>query len=207
MAREIWRTSQPAAGSLVEVYLGARGITRPIPPSIRYAPALTHGPTGLQLPAMVAGIQSVASTLVAVHRTFLMLDGAQKAPVSSNRMMLGPCQGGAVRFAKPAEELAVGEGIESCLSVAQACPDMAVWAALSTSGLKAVQLPPEATSIVILADADTPGEEAAQAAAQRFVQEGRKVRIARPPTGCDFNDRLMQSEDVVASPVEEISHV
>jgi hypothetical protein len=156
---------------------------------------------------MVAGIQSVAGKLVAVHRTFLTLDGAQKAAVSPNRMMLGPCQGGAVRFAKPAEELAVGEGIESCLSVAQACPDMAVWAALSTSGLKAVQLPPEATSIVILADADAPGEAAARAAAQRFVQEGRKVRIARPPAGCDFNDRLMQSKDVVAPPVEEISHV
>jgi phage/plasmid primase-like uncharacterized protein len=142
---------------------------------------------------MVAAVQSVTGQLVAIHRTFLTLDGTKKAPVSASRMMLGPCQGGAVRFAKAAEEIAVGEGIESCLSVAQACPDLAVWAALSTSGLKAVQLPPEATTIVILADADGPGEEAAQAAAERFTREGCKVRIARPPAGCDFNDRLMQA--------------
>jgi hypothetical protein len=175
-AQAIWRATQPAAGTLVEVYLKARGITIPVPRSLRYAPALKHQPTGLLLPAMVAAVQSVTGQLVAIHRTFLTLDGTKKAPVSASRI-----------------EIAVGEGIESCLSVAQACPDLAVWAALSTSGLKAVQLPPEATTIVILADADGPGEEAAQAAAERFTREGCKVRIARPPAVCDFNVRLMQA--------------
>ena len=122
-------------------------------------------------------------------------------------MMLGPVQGATVRFSKPAEELAVGEGIESCLSVAQVRPGLAVWAALSTSGLRAVQLLSETTSVVILADADAPGEEAAQAAAERFVREGRKVRIARPPAGCDFSDRLMQREGAFASSIEETAHV
>jgi hypothetical protein len=206
-AKAIWEAAQPAGGSLVEIYLQARGITIPLPPSIRYAPALKHQPTGLLLPVMVAAVQSVTGQLVAIHRTFLTLDGTKKAPVSANRMMLGPCLAAAVRFAKAAEEIAVGEGIESCLSVAQVRPGMAVWAALSTSGLKAVQLPPEATSIVILADADAPGEEAAQGAAERFVREGREVKIARPPRGEDFNDRLQQDQDIAAALVEETTHV
>jgi hypothetical protein len=34
-------------------------------------------------------------------------------------------------------------------------------------------------------------EAAAKDAARRWVREGRRVRIARPPTGTDFNDMLM----------------
>ena len=64
------------------------------------------------------------------------------------------------------------------------------WATLSTSGLKAVRLPPEARNFIIAADGDQPGEDAAMIAADRIVAEGRKVKIARAPWGLDFNDLL-----------------
>ena len=35
------------------------------------------------------------------------------------------------------------------------------------------------------------GEAAARAAAQRWKREGRRVRVAHPPRGCDFNDVLL----------------
>ncbi|MEE8531285.1 MAG: toprim domain-containing protein, partial [Hyphomicrobium sp.] len=76
---------------------------------------------------------------------------------------------------------------ETALSVMQAI-SIPTWAALSTSGLKALLLPPSVREVIVLADGDEPGEKAAQDAAQRFVQQGRKVRIARPPEGKDFND-------------------
>jgi DNA primase len=44
--------------------------------------------------------------------------------------------------------------------------------------------------IIILADGDDAGEAAAQHCAGRWVREGRRVRIARPPRGMDFNDML-----------------
>jgi putative DNA primase/helicase len=67
----------------------------------------------------------------------------------------------------------------------------AAWAALSTSGLRALDLPREVRNVIVLADSDDPGEAAAQDCAWRWKQEGRRVRIARPPRGMDFNDLLV----------------
>ena len=103
-------------------------------------------------------------------------------------MMLGKCATGAVRLAETAETLAIAEGIETALSVQQAT-GIPTWAALSTSGLKALVLPPEVREVVIFADADKTGEKAAREAAKRFAREGRTTRIIMPPEGDnDFND-------------------
>jgi putative DNA primase/helicase len=48
--------------------------------------------------------------------------------------------------------------------------------------------------VIIAGDADEAGESAAHIAAQKFLREGRRVRIARAPTGRDFNDMLMESD-------------
>jgi DNA primase len=64
------------------------------------------------------------------------------------------------------------------------------WAALSTSGLRSLDLPRDVSDVIVLADGDEPGEAAAQDCARRWKGEGRRVRIARPPQGMDFNDLL-----------------
>jgi putative DNA primase/helicase len=73
------------------------------------------------------------------------------------------------------------------------------WAAIFAGNLaRGVVLPPEVRSVVIAADADKPGLDAAAAAAMRWRAEGRKVRIERPDKpGTDFND-LLQSRGLVA---------
>ncbi len=126
---------------------------------------------------------------IAIHRTFLAGDGHGKAPVDPAKMMLGPCRGGAVRLGKPGSVLMVGEGIETCLAAMQATEN-AAWAALSTSGLRSLDLPRDVCDLIVLADGDEPGEAAAQHCARRWQREGRCVRIARPPQGMDFNDLL-----------------
>ena len=70
---------------------------------------------------------------------------------------------------------------------------LTAWAALSTSGLRALMLPRDIRDVVLLADGDEPGEAAVMSAAQRWVHEGRQVRIARAPDGLDFNDLLNSS--------------
>ena len=126
---------------------------------------------------------------IAIHRTFLARDGGGKAPVDPAKMMLGPCRGGAVRLGEPGDVLMVGEGIETCLAAMQATGN-AAWAALSTSGLRSLDLPRDVRDVIVLADGDEPGEAAAQDCARRWKREGRRVRIARPPQGMDFNDLL-----------------
>ena len=83
----------------------------------------------------------------------------------------------------------IGEGIETSLATIQATGHTA-WAALSTSGMRTLDLPAEVRDVIILADGDDPGEEAALAAAAWWRAQSRRVRIARPPWGKDFNDLL-----------------
>jgi hypothetical protein len=137
-------------------------------------------------------------TPLAIHRTFLAVDGNGKAPVDRAKMMLGPCRGGAVRLADPTDVLMVGEGIETCLAAMQATGHPA-WAALSTSGMRSLDLPKEVREVIVLADGDAGGEAAARDCAYRWKRESRRVRIARAPQGMDFNDMLLGN----ASDVEE----
>jgi putative DNA primase/helicase len=185
-ALAIWQAAKPAAGTLVGVYLAARGIHLPPPESLRFHPALKH-PSGSSWPAMIGlVVNGVDGTPIATHRTFLALDGSGKAPVEA-KMMLGGCGGGAVRLGEPGAPLLIGEGIETALSGMQMSGHPA-WAALSTSGLRALDLPEDVRDVIVLADGD---DAAALSCGWRWKQEGRRVRIARPPRGCDFNDTLM----------------
>lgn len=187
--RRLLGDSQPAAGSLAETYLRGRGIGI-IPPVLRFAPKLRHAPSKASFPAMLAPVVDVAGELVGFHRTFLAADGSTKAAVEPNRMMLGRCAGGAVRLADATPELVIGEGLESSISVMQAT-DKPTWASLSASGMRAIELPPLplGAQIVIAADHDSVGLEAADRLAERLYREGRLVRIAKPLIpGKDFND-------------------
>ena len=190
IALSIWRSSVSAKGTLVEAYLAGRGLVLPVPPSLHFHRALRH-PSGGLWPAMVALVTRGAdATPLAIHRTFLARDGSGKAPVDPAKAMLGPCRGGAVRLGDPAEVLMVGEGIETCLAATQAT-GIAAWAALSTSGLHTLDLPEAIRDVVVLADGDDPGEAAARDCALRWKRQSRRVRIARPPQGSDFNDMLL----------------
>jgi putative DNA primase/helicase len=188
-ALAIWQAANPVNGTLVETYLASRGLHIPLPPTLRFHVGLKH-PSGGIWPAMVALVTRGADdTPLAIHRSFLARDGSGKAPVEPTKMMLGPCRG-AVRLGPIGGRLMIAEGIENALSAMQSTAQ-AAWAALSTSGLRTLELPADVRDVVVLADGDQPGEEAARDCAWRWKREGRRVRIARPPQGMDFNDMLM----------------
>jgi putative DNA primase/helicase len=145
---------------------------------------------------MLGLVEHVERGPVAVHCTYLRSDGNGKAdlPKSKQRACFGPVAGSAVHFGMPraGEWLAVGEGIETTLSVAVAC-SIPAWAALSAGGIENLILSAEATHVIICADHDAngTGPRAARDAAARWLAEGRRVRIAVPPKcGTDFNDIL-----------------
>ena len=189
-ALAIWQAGGPAGGTAVETYLASRGLRLAVPQTIRFHAGLKH-PSGGIWPAMLALVTRGADdALLAIHRTFLSHDGNGKAPINPQKMMLGPCRGGAVRLAPAGDILMVGEGVETCLAAMQST-GMPAWAALSTSGLRALDLPDIVRDVIVLADGDDAGEAAAQDAALRWKREGRRVRIARAPHGFDFNDLLL----------------
>ena len=191
----------PVAGTPVERYLAGRGLAVPEGADLSFHPDLTHWDQKAGFPAMIGLVRDRAGEVIGLHRTYLQEEtdgGVSKAPIAKPRMMLGRVAGGAVRLAlfKGQAALGICEGIETGLAVMKACPGLAVWATLSTSGLEQVQLPPEATRVIILADHDESGAglRAAEAAARHLRMEGREAVIALPPAqGQDFNDLLIAS--------------
>ena len=194
LAARAWVSAGPILGTAGERYLReVRGITGPLPPSIRFQPAAWHSESGVHLPAIVCGAACWPSrAVVAIHRTFIRPDGSGKASVVPDRKTLGPVAGASIRLASAAPTMAVGEGLETCLSVA-AATGLATWAAMFAGNIPALALPdlPLASEIVIAADHDANGvgQRAAENAAERWTRQGRRVRIALPPrAGQDFND-------------------
>jgi hypothetical protein len=194
-AARVWHSCQLDWEGPVQNYLRSRGIVlHPLPDTLRFHPSLLHRPSDQRWPAMVALAQDVEGQPRAVHRTWLNRDGSDKAPVDKNRMSLGPVSGCAVRLGEATDSLILAEGIESALSVTRFLGNRPVWATLSTSGMKAVQLPPSIHSVVIAADHDAPGLDAAQTLCWRLEAEGRSVTMIRPNReGDDFNDILEET--------------
>jgi putative DNA primase/helicase len=187
----------PLAGTAGETYLASRGLRLPETPDLLFHPDLTYWDTRTGYPALIAIVRDAAGEQIAIHRTYLALDGSGKGDVPKPRMMLGSTAGGAVRLGHVREHGVVGlaEGIETGLSVMQACPALPVWATLSSGNLEQVVLTPEVRHVVIVADHDGEGVglKVAERAAGRFDAEGRRVWIAHPPdAGDDFNDLLLK---------------
>lgn len=184
-ARTLWAAARPIAGTLAETYLRGRGITAPLPPSLRFLPDARHAPSATARPAMVADVAGPGG----VHRTFLTPGGERLA--RHGKLMLGPCAGGAARLSEGAD-LVVCEGIETGLSLLsglmRGAP--AVWAALSSSGVRGLDLPREPGRLTVAADGDEAGRAAAYALAARADALGWRVSLLPAPEGRDWNDVL-----------------
>lgn len=190
-AKTIMAAAQPIHGTPAETYLRGRGITCALPDTLRYTSACWHK-SGARLPAMVALVEGGDG--FAVHRTYLRPDGSGKAEVEPAKAMLGAIAGGAVRLVETRGPLVVGEGIETALSLASGLlqAPAAVWAALSTSGVRGLRLPPEPGRLTIAPDGDAPGRAAAHALATRAAALGWRVSLLPAPDDRDWNDILQQ---------------
>jgi len=112
-----------------------------------------------------------------------------KAPVDTPQRAMGGLLGHAVRFGAADDVLAVGEGIETMLSLRCALPAMPMAAALSANHLAALLLPPTLRRLYIARDADAAGEAALAALTGRADAAGIEAFALSPQTG-DFNEDL-----------------
>ena len=213
-AKALFLAAEPRlAGTPADLYLKARGIDLAQlgrqPRALRFHPALWNGESRRAWPALVGAVTDAGGELCALHRTWLGQDAAgvwRKAPLEVAKASLGRVAGGTIRLwrgasgrnlaaARPGEAVVLGEGIETCLSVAMACPELRVLATVSLGNMGRIELPPAVSSVIIAADNDPPGspaDKALRAAAERFAAQGRTVKIARSPLGekTDMNDLL-----------------
>ncbi len=177
-----WDAAKPHH-PLLKRYLQARGLSVEPPPSLRLA--------RWGKPFMLARVEGPQG-LAGMHLTELLPDGSGRV---SKRLAKGSHpSGGAIRLypLEAGKPLALAEGIETALAVHQAT-GWPVWACVSALGLERVELPAEAREVVIAADHDKAGLEAANALARRLLSKGRKVRLAVPPkAGQDWLETLVE---------------
>lgn len=185
----LWRESVPICGTLADAYLRGRGITCALSDSLRFHPACWH-PSAKRLPALLARVDGAER--FALHRTYLDPNGNGKAKIDPAKAMLGSVAGGAVRLTEAQGPLVVAEGIETALSLASGllCHPASIWAALSTSGMADLVLPPVASRLTIATDGDEAGQKAGRALAERAAALGWAVSLLPAPKGRDWNDIL-----------------
>jgi hypothetical protein len=188
-AERCWQEALPIEGTIAEFYLRGRGITCALPSTLRYHPSCWHA-SAARLPALVALIEGADG--FAVHRTYLRPDGKGKATIDPAKAMLGAAAGGAVRLTEAQGPLVVAEGIETALSLASGLlgRPATIWAALSTSGLRGLHLPPLPGKLTIATDGDDPGRAAGRDLAERAHVTGWAVSLLPAPDGRDWNDIL-----------------
>ncbi len=186
-AQGIWDATLPIDGTKAEAYLRGRGITCPLPQSLRFVPDIFHSPSTSWAMAMVAQV-----TTGGIHRTFFDKKGVRLA--KSAKLMLGPCSGGAVVLSEAQGPLVVCEGIETGLSLLSGLLSgpATVWAALSAPGMKALRLPDKPGALIIATDGDPAGREAGNKLASRAHALGWDVSMMPAPDGQDWNDALKE---------------
>ncbi|WP_296710286.1 toprim domain-containing protein [Rhodoblastus sp.] len=194
-ARRLWAMSQPIAGTTAENYLRQRRIAvfRDLA-NLRFHPHCfyrpdDHGPTQTW-PAMIAAVTDLAGAVTGAQRTWLSPDGSGKAPIDTQRKAMGDLLGHAVRFGRPSEIMAVGEGVETILSLKSALPHMPMAAALSAAHLAAILFPPSLRRLYIACDKDPAGDWARDQLTQRANEAGIEAVALTPMLG-DFNDDLV----------------
>lgn len=187
-AKAIWRSAEPAKGTLAETYLRSRGLHQRIPESIRFT-RLRYGAKGRAHPVLIACVASADNKLIGIQRTFLAPDGLGKAAVPKAKLSLGRVSGGAIRLAACAASLIVCEGLEDGLTLQQEL-GRAVWVAAGASMLPAMIFPAGVQSVAIGGDNDNAGQLSARKAAETFAHRGIESRVFFPVDAKDFNDEL-----------------
>jgi hypothetical protein len=188
-ARRLWREARPLAGTPGERYLAQRALSSESA-DLRYhrrAPCdpwpLTH-----YRPGLIAAVRD-ESGLVAVHRTFIDPAHGRVAAIEGARRALGALGRGAVRLGGAAPRIGLAEGIETALS-ATALFGLPCWATLGTERFRLVELPPEASEVVLFLDNDHGGRRAEALAREALAH--RVVGACYPErAGADWNDVLL----------------
>jgi len=179
-ARRLIAMTKPIGGTLAETYLHRRGIT-----DLRnctalrfhrncfYRPDAADEPGVREAwPALIAAITDAAGAIVGAHRTWLDPDTGGKAPIATPRRAMGNLLGHGVRFGPAHDVLAVGEGVESVLSLRMAIPSLPAIACLSANHLARFRLPIGLRRLYIARDNDQTGRDAADYLSQVAISNG-----------------------------------
>ena len=205
---ELWANTLPVTNDdPVSLYLQRRGLTGPVPQTLRLHPHLTYWDDGDRgaWPAMVAPLVAPNGRVLALHRTYLTAEGC-KAPVPTVKKLTsaaGPLAGACIPLhEQDGGVIGIAEGIETAHAahLASGLPTVAAYCA---SNLAAYIWPKCVKAIVVFADADRVGAAAAQSLKARALRAGLSATVMTPSTpGVDWCDVWAQRETVAVTASE-----
>ena len=203
-ARRLFASGRPVPGSLAEAYLRARRITAPLDwPALRFHPRVWYRENAdapLQSwPALLAAVTDLNGEITGIQRSWLDPRSAAKAPVHDPRRALGQLLGNGVRFGIASDLVAVGEGLETMLSLLSVLPDLPMIAGLSASHLAALGFGLSWRRVYVAHDNDLAGITAAARLRERCNAHAIDIRDL-VPLHADFNIdlRRLGSRDMLA---------
>ncbi|MGN6424253.1 MAG: DUF7146 domain-containing protein [Asticcacaulis sp.] len=195
-AARLFTSSRGLRGSIAETYLNSRGIIwQPDFNALRFHPRCFHssgeGGKPVFWPGLIASITDLQDDLTGVSRTFLRRDGREKAPVEPKRRSKGDLLGNGTRFGAASDVLAVGEGLETTLSLRAVMPAIALVSATSANHLSALLFPAELRTLLVIRDNDHAGDVATDALFARGRAAGVEVVLIAPELD-DLSSDLMK---------------
>lgn len=142
-------------------------------------------------PAIVGQVRDIAGELVTAHVTYLTPAGSKLADRDPRKLLskLTNREGCAVRLLDAGEDLGIAEGIETAFSAAR-IHRVPTWAAINRVLLAKFEPPEGVKQLVIFADPDAEGLEAAGRLIERM--QGRVRCSLKVPRGGDWNDVLKE---------------
>ena len=198
-ACRLFAMSEPIRGTVAEAYLRTRGITNLRDcTSLRFHPRCYYrgdkddpADAAHAWPALIAAATDATGAITGVHRTWLDPSEDTKAPVSTPRRSMGLINGHGVRIGKASGIVAIGEGLETMLSLRVVLPILPIVAAGSANHLDALLLTEGLQRLYVAEDDDPAGRRATASVMTRAEGVGIEAMRLTPALG-DFNDDLMQ---------------
>ncbi len=198
--RRPWLSARPIVGTLAEAYLGNRGsrfddatgrVLRFAQQHPRRSPAghLERHPALLCLLSDIRTGEPCGTVNV-----YLQANGSDRIRDRKGKTSWGRASGSAVMlsaFDEPSLGLTLCEGVETGIALLMAgiAP---VWCCGGAANLASFPILAGIEALTVAADADAPGQRAAETAAQRWRAAGRKVVVIAPPGG-DWADRRREN--------------
>jgi len=189
--RKAWKLARPIAGTRAETYLAARGLGFDDTEGVVLRFAKRHArrnPAGEleHHPALIALLSDIRTGQQSgLINIYLRTDGSDRLRDPKGKTSWGRAGNSAVMLS-PFDDVTIGlvicEGVETGLALLMA--DLApVWCCGGTGNLAALPVLSGIQALTIAADADEPGQKAADAVGMRWRDAGREVVVIAPPTG------------------------
>lgn len=195
-AKKTWEISAPIDNTLAEKYLHSRDIKLSDKDKevLKFHPKIMNKEVGKTLPCLLLKVQKTpGGPLEAIHRIYLDENG-NKANVNQPKMALGSIKGLGIWFGEPGIKLWVGEGSEEALSIRTMNRPFAV-STINATNFHNLTIPDYVKEIILCPNSDEAGKQSCQKALRSYKLKGRKIKVAMPPIGKDFNDLLRENYD------------